>query len=690
MKKLKRGLVSVRVFLLIPAILAAVLSLSPAAGLAANRKKEGSVNKTAVLKVPEDRTLSPYTGYTRQHWLEITEKLIAGIMPYFDPEVGMPQLKGVPGETGHFQKLFDIGGSREAFGRSLIMVAVYTAATGRDQVPGYRGSITGPYLKEIIRGTDPDSPHYWGKHEKYDVFGTNLATAALINPRFFWDPFNDKQKKNLLAYFKDLAFNIAYDCNHWYFHMTPVPILEKYGVESNRAFLTGMFERLFNWYRGQGWFIDGGNRSFDLYNLWGFQLYNNALVRFDEQWNQRFGERVRETTALFLESLPYLFGRDGGHIPWGRSTTYRFACISAIGWAVLNGVDTLPPGQARRIASGCLKYFWEHGALSENGLLEPGYWGPNTVVAEPYIDRGAPYWAAQGLICLLIPEEDPFWREVEKPMPADREGAGGRVPLPAAQMLLRVSPIDGEARLYPVGQPFSHWGNWQRGIKYCQHAYSSYLGWCATGEGGPDLGAGRSGYSFDGKEWNYRERPRMVQVTADHLISAEDMQAPDLEQADTTWYDFGEVTTHTLVGNSGEVHVFWHNSARPVYLYLGGYGISVPHGETLQEEHKQDCLIIHGGENHSILKVLLAPPGKLEFELLEPRPGWLHSHNFGGKGSFPHWQSSSPVLSNTPVAFYVDGTRGRKPVGPNISISRNKGLLRVTFEGKTHLIKLPY
>ncbi|MBN2289947.1 MAG: DUF2264 domain-containing protein, partial [Candidatus Glassbacteria bacterium] len=264
------------------------------------------------MKTPGDMALSPYTGYTRDHWLEITGKLIAGIMPYFDPESGMPALKGVPGETGHFRELFDVGGSREAFGRSLVMAAIYTAATGSDRVPGYRGSITEPYLREIIRGADPESPHYWGKHEKYDVFGTNIALAALISPEFFWDPLSEKQQRNLLDYFKDLACNIAYDCNHWFFHMVPVPLLEKYGVESNREFLTAMFERLFHWYRGDGWFIDGGNSSFDLYNLWGFQLYNNALVYFDEPWSRRFGRRVSETTAQFQQCLPYLFGRDGG------------------------------------------------------------------------------------------------------------------------------------------------------------------------------------------------------------------------------------------------------------------------------------------------------------------------------------------------------------------------------------------
>ena len=140
--------------------------------------------------------------------------------------------------------------------------------------------------------------------------------------------------------------------------------------------------------------------------------------------------------------------------------------------------------------------------MSENGLLEPGFLGPNSVVAEDYLNRGGPYWAAHGMSCLLLPRDHAFWNEIEAPLPAD--GMGGTKALPGAEMLVKVNPHDGEVRLFPVGQPASHWGMWQREIKYCQHAYSSYLGWCATGEGGQDLGAGRTGYSLDGERWSWR------------------------------------------------------------------------------------------------------------------------------------------------------------------------------------------
>ena len=99
--------------------------------------------------------------------------------------------------------------------------------------------------------------------------------------------------------------------------MVPVPLLEQNGEASNRIYLTERYERLFAWYRGDGWFFDGENRSFDLYNAWGFQLYNAFFAHIDPNWKAQFGERIRKVSHEFFSMYPYLFGRDGGPVAWG-------------------------------------------------------------------------------------------------------------------------------------------------------------------------------------------------------------------------------------------------------------------------------------------------------------------------------------------------------------------------------------
>ncbi len=644
----------------------------------------GESNAASTLKTPENRQLSPFTGYTREHWLEITEKLLAGALAHFDTNLGLFDLPGAPGDTALFEKLNTPKAElqREAFERIMMLAVVYTAATGKDVIPGYTGSISAPFRAGIIRGTDPQDRAYWGKRTENNSLGSVIAMGAMLSPKYFWDPLTDGQKRNLLLSLKELAYNKSYDNNHYFFHMVPVPLLEQHGIESNRRELTEKFQRLLNWHRGDGWYIDGGNRGIDHYNLWGFHLYSQAVCYLDETWKQQFGSQVNEITSRFLKSYPYLYGRDGGPIPWGRSLAYRFADNGAIGWAVLNGANSLPPGQARRIASGCLKYFWDHGCMSTNGLMDVGFRGANAVVGETYIDRGTSYFAAQGLACLLIPPNHPFWTDPERPMPAD--GAGGAVALSGQGMVLRVRASDGDARMYPVAQPFGHMGSWQRNIKYAQMAYSSSLGWCALGEGGLDLGAGRNGVSVDGVKWILRDRPRALLVETNHLVSTCEIDSAGVQN------EFGEVMTHTLITPEGEIHIFWHNCARPLYLYLGGYGISIPHGQEMQREVSANGLMIHGDGNYSVMTVLQAPAGEIKADLLEPRPGWRHAHLFGGKGAFPYWQSTAPVQPHQPVVIYVDGSREHAPVIPRVTIQTEAGHVRIEVDDIVYEVKIPY
>ncbi len=641
--------------------------------------------KRLKLNAELDSELSPYTGYTREHWLEITERFIAGVLNNFDPETGLPNLENPP-ETGHYEQVVrrHVRTSLlEAFDRSLMLVVFYTKATGKDRVPGYEGSVTQPYLDQMRAGADPESDKYWGRLEGFDITATNFAFAAQMNPEFFWYPFTEAEKANILTVFEDLSQTRAYDNNHWFFHSVPVPILEKYGRPSNREKLTWALQRNLYRYTGEGWFIDGSNRGYDYYNHWGYFLHGNMLVYLDEDWRALFGKRMAETTDAYLKHLPLGFGRNGAPIPWGRSVTYRFGVLSGLGWAMVNGHTTISPGLARRISSGCLKYFWENGALAETGYLEPGFHGPNAAIAENYIGRGAPYWAIHGLTALMLPKDHPFWTAAEEPMPADLQG--GSAAFHHAGILMRVRENDGDARFYPVAQPFRPMPHWQRGIKYGQLAYSSSLGWSATGEGGEDLGAGRNGYSYDGNTWQYRASPVDIKVSEHHLISEEPMTLTSGDRL----VDGGNMITHTFITDHGELHIFWHTSATPAYMHLGGYGISVPHGQKPRPEISDNTLSIQSDSFSSAMKVIQAPQGQLQYHHLDVRPGWKHSHLFGGRGAYPFWVSDQPVPPNTPCAIYVDGTASRELEMPDIEIVKSKMYMDITIGKKPHRIKIP-
>src|SRR6201996_578937 len=125
-------------------------------GASLNLKAQGTpAGNSAKLSAPNNFKLSPYTGYTRSHWLEITEKIIAGMMSYFDKTTGMPEFPKVGDGFAKFEQNFqevNIPALR-ALERTMIGVIFYSKATGKDHVSGYNGSITEPYIKAIIKGT---------------------------------------------------------------------------------------------------------------------------------------------------------------------------------------------------------------------------------------------------------------------------------------------------------------------------------------------------------------------------------------------------------------------------------------------------------------------------------------------------------------------------------------------------------
>jgi len=631
---------------------------------------------TTRLRTPEDRTLSPFTGYTRESWIEITERIVAGLIPYLDTETGIVRFPRDPRETALDAQLRNPGGEHEAFERTFMAVAAYIAGTGRTAVPGHDADLAAAYRNGIRTFSDPESPRY---SPRRGLSGSTLS--MLTAPEQFLDGLDPDLRQMVIEHCKRFIHRGHRDCNTLTFAMMPAAILERYEADYDRAMLDGHFDAILSMYRGDGWFIDGWNRGFDHYNFWGFQLYLNAFMRYVPRWREAHEARVREITRAHERTLPFYFGRDGGPIPKGRSLNYRFATASGIAYAQLSGLSNLDPGQARRMASGCLKYFWDHGCLSERGMLERGFRGANTAVGEDYTDLGAPYWACTTLAALALPADHPFWTAEEKPIAADTPGVK-RCLVRGAQMLLKVDGDRGEARMLTVGEPFYHRRVWQAGSKYFQHAYSSTLGYALAGDLGPELAAGRTGMSGDGAAWVYRTWPRVLHMDDTSARSEWDAAAVEPRLP-------GSVVTESIFLDRGEVHVFWYTAEEPRWLTIGGYACRIDHGETYETEPIDRGLALRTSHNWSVMRVLTDVPGELTVEEVRPRAGFAHSHIFEGWAAFPRWTSDGPIEPDVKVAVFVDAARKAEcpePQWASVEAIPSATGLVIRTAGRTHAV----
>jgi hypothetical protein len=134
--------------------------------------------------------------------------------------------------------------------------------------------------------------------------------------------------------------------------------------------------------------------------------------------------------------------------------------------------------------------------------------------------------------------------------------------------------------------------------------------------------------------------------------------------------------------------VFWHNYPDPIYLSLGGYGISIPKAADLKKTENNAGILIQGGNYFSVLQPVEAPAGNTTAVVMLPREGWEHTHLFGGLGAYTSWQSKAGVPPHTPVVIYVNGSKNRVPNKGMIKVEKQSGRLLISFEGKEYEVKI--
>jgi hypothetical protein len=220
------------------------------------------------------------------------------------------------------------------------------------------------------------------------------------------------------------------------------------------------------WYLGDGWYSDGAGHRFDYYIGWAMHLYPLLWSRIagagDGGRTSLYRQRLRE----FLAQYQYFFGADGAPVHQGRSLTYRYACTAPLWLGELFGATPLDPGQSRRIASGAVRHFTEHGVPGEDGLLSLGWYEPFLPVTQYYSGPGSPYWASKAFVGLLLPPEHPAWTQPELPGPNDVADQVAAMPAPG--FLLHSTRQDGIVRLV------NHGSDYDDNPHYAKLAYSSH------------------------------------------------------------------------------------------------------------------------------------------------------------------------------------------------------------------------
>ncbi|WP_242454372.1 DUF2264 domain-containing protein [Bailinhaonella thermotolerans] len=350
---------------------------------------------------PEDRSLSPHTGWTRAHWEAVADGLLAAVGPYRSPDGALIRLPGRASRSGC--------DALEGYARTFLLAAFRVAGGGPP-------ALLTPYAEGLAAGPDVWEPI--ADRSQPMVEAASIALGLWLTRERLWDALPDRDRERVAGYLAGALRHEPVD-NNW--HLFPVMVggfLAAAGFETAAAgaAVERGLARIEDWYAGDGWYRDGDVPSFDHYNGWAMHLYPVLYHLLSGSPPGEHGERLRE----FLRGYALTFGADGGMLCHGRSLTYRFASAAPLFAGALAGVTPLTPGQTRRAASGVLRYFLDRGALSAGGLLTLGYLGPHEPTLQPYSGSASPYWASKAFLGLLLPPDHPVWTDPEEPGP---EGA---------------------------------------------------------------------------------------------------------------------------------------------------------------------------------------------------------------------------------------------------------------------------
>ncbi|WP_103352293.1 DUF2264 domain-containing protein [Amycolatopsis sp. CA-128772] len=368
------------------------------------------------MTAPEDRRLSPYTGWTRGHWTALADRMLAAVAPYRSPGGARIELPGPASRNGRFSD------GLEGFARTFLIAGFRIAGEGGADPGGHLEH----YARGLAAGTDPASPEAWPRPDELGQSKVEAASIALVlqlTRPWLWDRLDDPVRERVVAWLATVVGQPYPPINWVWFRIVVESFLREAGGPWSAADVEEDLAVHASLRRPGGWLSDGDERAYDHYTGWALHLYPLLWTHlFDVTGSLCPGElRHRWAADLrdYLDDAVRLVGADGSPLMQGRSLVYRFAAAAPFWVGALTGTSRLAPGLTRRVAGGMVRHFAGRGAFEPAGLLSLGWHHAWPALRQAYSGPGSPYWAAKGLLGLALPAHHPVWTDVEEPLPIE-------------------------------------------------------------------------------------------------------------------------------------------------------------------------------------------------------------------------------------------------------------------------------
>lgn len=376
-----------------------------------------------------DYDLSPYTGLTRESWIEAAEYLLNGIFQNikdFKGPVVMPRKETKITYPHSADAVWEIKAEYfEGLARSLFIAAPLIHIKPKLVINGI--CVRDYYKSHILRACTPGDSVYVGSYaeckqlsknaDPFCTFQQTVETCALViclwmSKDEIWDTYTKEEKDVIADFLLEYAHGNTVPQNWRLFNMLDMAFLNMEGYEIDADIMREHAQAILAYYAGDGWYRDG--HSFDYYSCWAFNVYAPL-------WNQWYGyehepylaKRFEENSNALMRTYADFFDEDGFTNMWGRSNIYRNAATSAFDGNMMLQNYEADPGLARRISSGSLMQFMGREDFLYKGVPTLGFYGQFTPLVQGYSCAESPFWLGKAFLCLHLPADHPFWTAKE-------------------------------------------------------------------------------------------------------------------------------------------------------------------------------------------------------------------------------------------------------------------------------------
>ncbi|MDR2808506.1 MAG: DUF2264 domain-containing protein [Spirochaetaceae bacterium] len=356
----------------------------------------------------------------------------------------------------------------EGFNRSLWGIGALIAGGGT-----YPDTETACEL--LRQGVDPNDAGYWGEPGDKDQRLVEMASIALslvIARETFWNPLNEEERRRLYTWLSVIEKRELPSCNWHFFRIMVCTAFRELGLPVDERAEQESFDAVESYYRGDGWYQDGPQGSYDYYNPMGFHFYGLIYAKLAGYRDPKRAALYIERAGLFAPRFAAWSADDGSTIPYGRSLTYRFAALSFFSACAFADLEALPWGVMKGLILRNLRRWQERPILDSGGILSIGYGYANIAMADSYNSPGSPYWSLKVFLILALGENHPFWQAQET----------GLEPFVVSEKIpaFIVSRTKEDAQVLVAGRYPNFEMNYAE-QKYGKFVYSARFGFC-TGE----------------------------------------------------------------------------------------------------------------------------------------------------------------------------------------------------------------